>query len=200
MAEVTELVTALTGHDFSEAPAEQLTYQQLIDRHTGLDPVREDWSALREFCQSKSLDCSIDDRWEVAMDWLMASVIQPDMKGLVYVDDFPASMASLARLHPDNPELARRFELFIDGMEVANGFEELTDASEQRQRFVDENRQRRQTGKPEVTIDTAFLHALDAGIPDTSGVALGLDRLLMWSLQLDSVAQAMSFSPFTASS
>ena len=194
MAEVIELVTALTGRQAKEMPVEYLTYQQLVGQHTNLDPLHEDWLALQEFCRSQGLECPVDDEWDVALDWLMVTLIQPAMDGFIFVYDFPASMASLARLHPDDPALAKRFELFIDGTEIANGFEELTDVQEQGQRFLDENQQRRQRGKPDVVLDQLFLHALEAGIPNASGVALGLDRLFMWSMQLERVSGAMSFA------
>ncbi|HEY5733936.1 MAG TPA: EF-P lysine aminoacylase EpmA [Gammaproteobacteria bacterium] len=198
MREVSALVSELTGREIPEEEVRYLTYTELFEQHTGLDPMHENWSALNEFCASRQLHCPVDDHWEGAMDWLLAMVIQPVMRGLVFVNDFPAAMASLAKLDDNNPRVARRFELFIDGIEMANGFEELTDVDEQQQRFIRENQQRQAAGKPLIAIDEAFLGALGAGIPETSGVALGLDRLLMWSLQLDHVTRAMSFSPFVS--
>lgn len=199
MAEVIELVVALAGQRTTGMAVEYLTYRQLFGQHANLDPLHEDWAALQEFSRAKGLECPVDDEWEAALDWLMVTLIQPAMSGFTFVHDFPASMASLARLHPDDPELAKRFELFIDGVEIANGFEELTDPHEQRQRFVDENQRRAHMAKPEVVLDAAFLQALEKGMPNASGVALGLDRLFMWGMQLDKVARAMSFAPCSSS-
>ena len=198
MREVTALVSELISREIPEDEVQYLTYTELFEQYTGLDPMHENWSALNEFCVSRQLVCPVDDHWADAMDWLLVTVIQPAMRGLVFVNDFPAAMASLARLDHSNPSVAKRFELFVDGIEMANGFEELTDADEQQQRFTRENQQRLATGKPMIAIDEAFLGALGVGMPETSGVALGLDRLLMWSLQLDRVSRAMSFSPFVS--
>ena len=198
MQEVRALVSELTGCEISDDEVRYLTYAELFEQYTGMNPLAENWSALSEFCLPRQLHCPVDDHWEGAMDWLLATVIQPAMRGLVFVNDFPAAMASLARLDDHNPVVARRFELFIDGIEMANGFEELTDVDEQRQRFTRENELRQAAGKPEILIDEAFLGALGAGMPETSGVALGLDRLLMWNLQLDHITRAMSFSPFVS--
>ena len=128
------------------------------------------------------------------MDWLLAMVIQPQMQGLMFVNDFPASQASLARLDPHDPRTARRFELFIDGIEMANGFEELTDMHEQRQRFAEENRQRLSLGLEPIALDEKFLQALESGLPETAGVAVGLDRLLMWATGSSHISQVMSFA------
>jgi len=111
----------------------------------------------------------------------------------VFVVDYPATQASLARLDADNPAIARRFELFVDGVEMANGFEELTDAAEQRQRFERENRGRQSKGLQQMPLDEKFLAALESGMPETSGVALGLDRLLMWKTASEKVQEVMSF-------
>ena len=198
MQEVRSLVSELTGREIPDDEVRYLTYAELFEQYTGMNPLAENWSALNACCASRQLHCPVDDHWEGAMDWLLATVIQPAMRGLVFVNDFPAAMASLARLDDHNPVVARRFELFIDGIEMANGFEELTDIDEQRQRFIRENELREAAGKPEIVIDKAFLGALGAGMPETSGVALGLDRLLIWHLQLDHVSRAMSFSPFVS--
>lgn len=97
--------------------------------------------------------------------------------GLVMIYNYPASMASLSRLTPDG-KYARRVEAYIDGIELANGFEELTDADEQRERFVNEQEERKQYGKPVYEIDEEFIDALQH-MPASSGIALGIDRLVM---------------------
>lgn len=193
--EVLDLVGCLVGDDIECA---ECTYRELYQEHAGLDPLQENWSAFTDCCRALALDSPRHEHWDSAMDWLMVSVIQPAMRGWVYVCDYPASQASLARLHPDNPAVARRFELFVDGIELANGFEELTDATQQRQRFEQENQARRNSGKAVVPIDEHMLAAMQSGLPECSGVALGLDRLLMWASQQQTVAGVMSFTPFAS--
>ena len=98
-------------------------------------------------------------------------------------------------MREDQPPVAERFELFIDGLEIANGFQELTDAAEQRRRFENDNRLRREAGLPEASLDERLLAALDHGLPTMSGVALGIDRLLMQIGGYDCIADVIAF-PF----
>ena len=193
MREIADLVSALTEDAIQP---QQLTYRELYEQVTGLNPLHEDWPALMAYSNASGQDCPEGDDWDIAMDWLMVTAIQPAMQGWTFVHDYPATQASLARLDPDNPEVARRFELFVDGIELANGFEELTDADEQRRRFEHENRVRKDKGDATVTLDENMLDALQSGLPACSGVALGLDRLLMWASQQATVAKTMSFTPF----
>jgi lysyl-tRNA synthetase class 2 len=116
------------------------------------------------------------------------------MKGYQFVYDYPISQAALARAKPGDARYAERFELFYDGLELANGFSELTDASQQRNRFETDNRMRKQQGLIEYPIDQKFLAALESGLPECAGVAIGLDRLLMVLLDLDSIDQVLSFA------
>ena len=115
------------------------------------------------------------------LDALMSLVIQPQLAvyPALLVYDYPREQAALARLSADNPAYAERFELFISGVEIANGFSELTDAQEQERRFVAENAQRVDMGLAPMPIDTDLLAALASGLPDCAGVAVGLDRLFM---------------------
>jgi len=115
------------------------------------------------------------------------------MQGYLFVYDYPISQAALARANAQDTSVAERFELFHDGIELANGFSELTDAAQQRARFEQDNRARRERGLPELDIDERLLAALEAGIEDCAGVALGLDRLLMVLLDLDSIDQVLTF-------
>ena len=114
-------------------------------------------------------------------DWLFATRVQPALPRdqLTVVHDYPACQAALARLRPDAPEWAERFELFAGTLELANGYRELTDAEAQRQRFESDNRRRRALGREPMPIDEGLIEALAAGLPECSGVALGFDRLAM---------------------
>lgn len=198
MDEVADLVILLCKLDQEATRLQTIRYRELFEQTTGVNPLEVDWQRLNQYCESNQLQCPVynnrDNDWPVAMDWLLSTVIQPDMQGLMFIIDYPAAQASLARLDADNPAIARRFELFIDGIEMANGFEELTDAQEQRQRFEQENRQRQSRGLATIPLDEAFLAALESGLPQTSGIALGLDRLLMWKLGCKTVQEVMSFA------
>src|SRR5690606_14591168 len=110
----------------------------------------------------------------------------------VFLTDWPASMASLARLKASDPRVAERFELYIAGVELANGFFELNDAVEQRQRLVEEREERRALGRPAYPLDERFLEAVGR-MPDAAGVATGLDRLLMLLGGWTSIDQVILF-------
>ena len=123
------------------------------------------------------------------MDLLISQVIARQFSGFTFVYDYPASQASLARIRADNPLLAERFELFYNDMELANGFSELTDASQQHRRFQQDARIRAERGLPVYPLDGDFLQALERGLPDCAGVAIGLERLMMVMLEVDSINQ-----------
>jgi lysyl-tRNA synthetase class 2 len=114
----------------------------------------------------------------------------------MFVRDYPASQAALARLRVDDDgtSVAERFELYVDGVELANGFHELGDAGEQRSRFERDLAERRARGQPLNPLDEHLLAALAHGLPGCSGVALGFDRLVMVALRLPALASAMSFT------
>ena len=111
-----------------------------------------------------------------------------------FICDYPASQAALARLKPGLPPVAARFELYLDGVELANGFHELTDAGEQRARFTQDLNLRRARGQIQPPLDEHLLAALAAGLPDCAGVALGFDRLVAIALGAPRLADAMAFA------
>jgi lysyl-tRNA synthetase class 2 len=111
----------------------------------------------------------------------------------VFLVDFPATQAGLARLSASDPTVAERFELFICGLEVSNGFGELTDAAEQRRRFVAEQERRRRAGAPIHPVDERFLRALEVGMPPSAGNALGVDRLVALALGVENIADVQAF-------
>jgi lysyl-tRNA synthetase class 2 len=141
------------------APFSRITVREAYLRWAGWDPVA-DWD---------------QDRF----DFDMATKIEPNLpKGPLFLTDYPAPAASLARLKADDPRVAERWELYMDGMELANAFTELTDPAEQRRRFEAARAERRALGEADYPLDEAFLSAL-ARMPPAGGVALGVDRLVM---------------------
>ena len=155
-------------------------------------PIRE--PAHRSF--PKAAEAWDLDAW---LDLLVGAVVGPALgqDAPVFVEDYPPSQAALARLRtePDGTRVAERFELYVDGLELANGFRELGDAAEQRLRFERDLAQRRARGQPQHPLDERLLAALAHGLPDCSGVALGFDRLVMAAHRLPSLEAAMAF-PF----
>jgi lysyl-tRNA synthetase class 2 len=135
------------------------------------------------------------DEW---LDLLMGAVIGPALghDAPVFVHDYPPGQAALARLRtlPDGSQVAERFEFYVDGLELANGFRELGDAVEQRRRFERDQAIRARRGQPLRPVDERLLAALAAGLPDCAGVALGFDRLVMAAHRLRSLDAAMAFA------
>ncbi len=130
-------------------------------------------------------------------DLIMAAVVTPKLgrDGPCFVTDYPAEKAALARLRQDDPRFAGRFELFIGGLELANGYHELADAAEQRRRFEADNRARMAAGRPAMPVDEDLLAALASGLPECAGVALGFDRLVLLALGGDKLRDVLSFAP-----
>jgi len=127
------------------------------------------------------------------LDLRFAQACEQLAPGRYFVVDYPADQAALARVQPQRPEFAARFELIIDGVEVANGYWELKDAKEHQRRFAADLSTRRRRGSSEPGIDNRFVEALQAGLPDCAGVALGVDRLVMLTLGLHSLDDVLSF-------
>ncbi len=142
------------------------------------------------------IDCHAELDRDARLDLLMGLVVGPRL-GLqrpCFVCDYPASQAALARLKPGPTPVAARFELYLDGLELANGFHELADGGEQRARFDRDLATRRARGQPLRPVDEHLLAALRAGLPDCAGVALGLDRLVAVALGAPRLADAMAFT------
>ncbi len=127
----------------------------------------------------------------------MTERVQPHLglDGPLLLYDYPATQAALARVRPGNPPLAERFELYVAGIELANGYQELLDADELRRRNALVNAQRRADGKPPLPEPTRLLAAMEAGLPPAVGVALGLDRLVMLAAGATDVREVIAF-PF----
>jgi lysyl-tRNA synthetase class 2 len=129
-------------------------------------------------------------------DEIMVNGIEPHLGNHcpVFIHDYPAARGALARLKPDDPSVAERFELYIGGVELANAFTELTDPAEQRTRFLREREMRLSLGKTVCPIPEKFLEEL-ANMPPAAGIALGLDRLIMIFLQAASIDEVVAFTP-----
>ncbi len=191
----------LAGHLLSlpeDQEPEFVSYVQAFERYAGADPMTLDESGARSLARARGLDqdaaarCTRDE----LLDWLIGTVVGPRLGGerLCCLHRYPASQASLARLDPIDPRFALRFELYYRGVELANGFEELADASEQRARFEVDRRERLRRDLPAHDIDERLLAALAHGLPPVAGVAVGFDRLLALRAGAPQLAAVLPFA------
>lgn len=173
----------------------RITYAEVFQSATGLDPHTASDAALQQCAASAGLLGEHHPR-TLLLDFLFSARVMPGLgtERPLFVLDFPACQAALARIRPGPPAVAERFELFINGVELANGFHELTDAAEQRARFEADNHLRRERRQPELPVDEQLLAALQQGLPACAGVAVGIDRLLMQIMGYDSIEQVVTFT------
>ena len=194
MSEVEALVRELLGAPAASRTSARLTYREAFLRTLALDPFTAPIAQLEEHARQAGFDGAAADRDEL-LELLMGAVIGPRLgqSGLAFVHGYPASQAALARLDPDDPRAAQRFELYCDGIELANGFHELTSAGEQRSRFERDIDERSRLGLPETAVDEHLLAALEAGLPDCCGVALGFDRTVMLAAGAERIDAVLPF-------
>ena len=177
-------------------PAESMSYQFAFQQYVGLDPLSADLSELVEKAEKHQLIGAENESRDTLLQFLFSTVVEPQIgqEAPVVVYHFPASQAALAQISSEDLRVAERFEFYYKGLELANGFHELSDAREQLRRFQQDNLQREKMGLPVRAIDIRLLAALQAGIPNCSGVALGVDRLLMIAMGTESIKDVISFA------
>lgn len=174
-------------------------YHDLLRARVGIDFVTNTDAELRVALASAMTDTPAAallqfDR-AALLDLAFDQALRQLSEGILVVRDFPPEAKALARLvqDADGRVVAQRFEVIVDGLEVANGYHELTDAAEQALRFAADNARRLAAGQPQLAPDVLLLAALAAGLPDCAGVAVGLDRLLMLKLGAGHIAEVLSF-------
>lgn len=179
-------------------PAQRISYADAFLQQTNLNPHTATLTELKQ-CVEKlnlteltELDMVDRDSW---LHVIMSHLIEPQLgqQQPTFIYDFPASQAALARIRQDDPSVAERFEVYIAGIELANGFHELSNAQEQQQRFEQNLQQRVQMNYPIVPMDHNLLAALQHGLPDCAGIALGIDRLVMLASQAKQLSEIISF-------
>ena len=195
IGETVELVLAALAASGRRADVAQCTYRELFVDGLGIDPFAATLDELRAPLAGVRIgaDGLGRDDW---LDLLLTHRLQPAFPHdrITVVRDFPATQAALAKIRDGAPPVAERFELYLGANELANGYHELTDAAEQRARFERDNARRRARGQREVPIDERLLAALPR-MPACAGVALGMDRLLMWLAGTDAIGEVLAF-PF----
>ena len=182
MEEVAALLQFVTNWQLIE----KVSYREIFQQHLGINPHLVENAELTALVHLHTNYQSVDDDKDVLLDLLMSHVIEPQLgqSGLTFIYDYPASQCALAKITYDKTGqlVAQRFELYIRGVELANGYQELTDWQEQEARFARDNLKRRGRGLPEHPMDRQLIAALKQGLPECAGVALGVDRLLLLML------------------
>ena len=198
IAEIEALLLGLfTAANKSLGKTQIISYQQAFESVLGLDPLVAPVAELIGCTKEQGIDVrglsnQERDAW---LDLLMSHTVQPRLgqNHMTFVTNYPVSQAALACVNPVDGRTAERFELFINGVELANGFHELSNADEQRHRFEKDLQLRAQSHQPPPPIDKYLLQALEYGLPDCSGVAVGLDRVIMLLAEVDSIGEVLAF-------
>ena len=193
MDEMNDLLQLILGC----GAAERMTYQQAFVDVLGVCPLEGSMVELKTVAAGLGLaDIAEPEQDRDTLLQLLFSVgVEPKIgqKTPAFVFDFPATQAALAQINPQDPRVAERFEVYFKGIELANGFHELSDGDEQLARFEQDNRKRENMGLAPQPIDMHLVEALRAGFPDCAGVALGVDRLIMLALGVDHIDQVSAF-------
>lgn len=192
MTELAELICLCLGRQ----EWQKTSYRELFAAYLNLDPFTASVEQLRAVAQ-QHIDVSFDslDK-DVWLDLLMSHLIEPQLAaaGMCFVYDYPASQAALAKIvSSDDVSVGQRFELYVDGLELANGYCELTDPVEQARRFAQDNQKRRSNGLAQMPVDRLLLAAMEYGLPPCSGVAVGLDRLIMLATGSEDISSVLSY-------
>lgn len=176
-------------------PTESYSYQFVFQTYVGLDPLAATRAQLVEKARKHGFQCADDENRDTLLQFLFSEIVEPEIgkKCPTAVYHFPSSQAALAQISTEDLRVAERFEIYYKGLELANGFHELSDAHEQMRRFEQDNIQREKAGLPSQQPDLRFLAALKAGIPNCSGIALGVDRLLMIALGVECIEEVTAF-------
>jgi lysyl-tRNA synthetase class 2 len=193
-----QFLSDLSETVFGQGPAERLSYRDAFRSYAGVDPMADTCDELAHAAARHGLSVprglALDDR-DSWLDLLLVECVQPYLgqAAPTILFDYPASQAALARIRDESPPVAERFELFVHGVELANGYCELLDAEVLRARNKTNNRLRAQDGKYTLPEDSRLLAAMAHGLPPCAGVALGFDRLVMLIAGATDIAQVIAF-------
>jgi lysyl-tRNA synthetase class 2 len=175
----------------------QLDYREAVLDATGLDPFTADAQSLASAVDADDrLRAAIGEEKDDWLDLLLATRVVPDFANdrLTVLKHYPASQAALARLCPADPHVADRFEVFLGPAELANGYVELADAAEQSARITADNAARARRGRPVRPVDSNLIAALESGLPECAGVAMGFERLQMIHDKTDDIRNVLTFT------
>lgn len=192
MAEVADLLRYCLG----DRPLRKISYRELFLAQLQVDPFTASVTELERVARAHLDAGSLSGDRDLWLDLLMSHVLEPQLGvgAICLLYDYPASQAALSRtVQCDDVLVGQRFEVYVEGMELANGYRELGDATEQRQRFERDNARRAARGQSPRALDEYLLAALAQGLPACSGVALGVDRLLMLAAGVSDIRQVLAF-------
>lgn len=192
MGQVMDLFAALAP----QVPVVRRSYKEVFEAALGINPHTAGLVPLQKLIDRRlELNSPLATK-SACLDLLFSHCVEPHLANITLVYDYPREQCALARLAQDESgcTVARRFEVYWNGVELANAYWELGSVEEQRQRFVADQQERRLRGLPVPPLDERFLAALAAGLPDCAGIALGVDRLLMCLMGLGDIREAMPFA------
>lgn len=191
LAALADEVDELLAELLALVPARRLLYRDVFLEHVGLDPFAASDCELLDAARAAGLSHESWLERDALLELLFAHAVEPALgPGATYVMDFPAGQAAMAQVRDG---FARRLEVYVDGMELANGYEELTDAAEQRRRFLGQDAERAARAMPRPPLDERLLAALSAGMPAASGIALGIERLIMLATGARRIDEVIAF-------
>ncbi len=195
LEELMDEIEQLLREFLPQASIPRLSYRELFRQHLEIDPHRIKLEALRRLTRKRlPVDAAELDATD-CLQLLLGQVIEPELPEYCFVHDYPAAQAALARIETDSEgePVARRFELFCRGMELANGYNEETDGKVLQARFEGDRQRRAELGRAVPEIDEKLLAALKHGLPACTGVAFGIDRLLMALSGAESITEVLTF-------
>ncbi len=195
--ETCELIAAVLDQPALAAKCESRRYRQAFADIAGIDPLSAPLTALIDLADADTdLRAALGEDRDAWLDLLLSTRIAPAFPDdrLTILSHYPASQAALARIDEADPAVALRFEVFLGDIELANGYVELSDPEEQRERFTLEQAKRHEAGRPTAPLDEQLLAALTSGLPDCAGVAVGFERLHMLYEGSDDIADVITFS------
>ena len=191
MDEVEELIQLILPN----TKTERYTYRAIFQTLLQLDPLTASLDEIKRCAFDRGFtDPGLGDDKDAWLMIVFSYYIEPQLKVPTFIYHFPASQAVLSKIDRDDPMVCGRVELYAEGMELGNGFHELTDANEQRARFMHDNQKRTELGHNTMKIDEYFLAALTSGLPECAGIAIGIDRLMMIALRRGNISDVLAFA------
>lgn len=188
----TELLVGENTINF-QRPYKRIAFLDAIKEYTGTDVSEMNEDELRAFCETIHIETDSSMGKAKLLDELFGEKCEPNFIQPTFVYDYPVEMSPLCKKHRENPSLTERFELMINGKEIANAYSELNDPIDQRERFEDQLKLSEKGDDEAMFIDQDFLRALEYGMPPTSGMGIGVDRLVMFLTNQTSIQDVLLF-------
>jgi elongation factor P--(R)-beta-lysine ligase len=178
-----------------EYPVISKSYQQVFAESIGIDPLKSSLKELTSFAQARSPAPPAFASYTDGLQFIMAAHVEPTfpMDTFIAIHHYPAAQAVLSMIDQNDSRTAKRFEIYLNGHELGNGYEELLSWEENEKRMQEDNQRRKALGKPELPVDKNFIDAMRKGMPACSGIAIGLDRIIMLKIGATSIKDVLAF-------